>query len=134
MSTVNMQGFDLLTLTKAVGGINISTRVLSADNKVVAQITNNEFYVNPPGKPFQLKRPDWHTLIVTDTDGHEALYVHHLNPTTVKVRGRFYVSGNVVVATNDLLILPGGNSFSGGCFSQTPTGIQIGENQEKKTR
>jgi hypothetical protein len=125
--TVNMNGLDLMTLARAEGGINISARVFSADNKVVAQITNNEFYVNPPEKPFQLKRPDWHTLIVYDSEGNESLYIRHSNTISVKVRGRFYVNGRLAVATDDSLILPGGIVFDGGCFSGfTSTGIKVG--------
>jgi hypothetical protein len=131
VSTVNMYGADLMTFNKAEGGVNVSARVFSADNKVVAQITNNEFYVNPPERPFQLKRPDWHTLIVYDSEGRESLFVRYVNPRSVAVRGRFFVNGNVVVANGNSLIFPGGNVFNGGCFSGfSRSGAQIGNDKK----
>ena len=118
MQVINMYGYELLSIARAEGeGLNVSARVLSEDNKVVAQITNNEFYVNPPQFPFQLNRPDWHTLIVSDNRGREALYVHYANPKAVIVRGRFYTpAAEPVVATEDRMRVPGGNVVIGGCF------------------
>lgn len=127
MTAINMMGFDLLSLNKVEGGINVSARMLSADNKVVAQITNNEFYVNPPDFPFQLKRPDWHTLVVLDHRGNEALYIYYLNPHAIKFRGRFYAPGSTpVIVTDEWLEVPGGNRIFGGCYGGMPIGMQVG--------
>lgn len=93
--TVRLGTEDILVITKASGGIKISARVIDASNQVVAQISDNELYVNPSNR-FKMSRPNWHSLIVIDghdKDKKRVLDVYFANPNFVNVYGRFFAPG-----------------------------------------
>lgn len=99
---IKMGERDLMTMYRSEAGIEISTRVISSDNKVVGQLTRNELFLNPDNA-FHLERKDWHTLQVVDQSGAEVFYVHYYNRSAIRIRGRFYVPGcpESLVITND---------------------------------
>jgi hypothetical protein len=78
----------LLVIGEKNGGATISGRFFSADSKIVAEIKDNHFFVNP-NNYFRIERPNKHVLIVYDQQGHQALNVEYLNPSTIKLLGRF---------------------------------------------
>ena len=125
---LDIYGQQILTLRKEEGGIAISARVISSVNKaLIAQITNNEFYVNPSNE-FALSRDDWNSLKVTDSGKNTVLYVRFLNPTTIKVLGSFYVNNAPPIVITEEGVKIGGGVMSNTCFSaaQRRDGAAIG--------
>lgn len=93
--SISSGGLELFAVTRANGGIKISARIIDASNEVVAQISDNELYVNPSSR-FKMLRPDWHSLIIIDELGKEkkrVLDVYFANPRFVRVYGRFFAAG-----------------------------------------
>lgn len=108
---IEVMGQKLISVTTgAEGAIAISARVISPANKVVAQITENEFYVNPDNF-FRMRRDDWHTLEVVDQVGNQVLYVRYLNPTTIKVLGSFYIPNQPPTIIAEDHFIAGGMEF-----------------------
>lgn|GEM_PF-2845955 len=118
--SIKAQGQDILSISKVEGGIDFSARVISADNQVVAQINNNELFINPSNY-FRSARPNWHSLIITDPQGEEVLNVYYLNPWTVRVLGRFYSPGHPpIIVTKEALMLGTDAIFTGTtCFGSS---------------
>jgi len=122
MTAVHIHNLDLISFAKSDAGVSVSTRVISSDNKVVAQITNNEFYVNP-NNYFKMYRPDWHTLIVKEPGGREVLNVYYMNPSAMKILGSFYNPGSspAIIEENQQVI--GGVTYSNACLGFDDNGI-----------
>lgn len=102
----------IFSFVKEKAGIRISARVISPHNQVVAQITDNEIFINPDDT-FRSERPDWHTLIVADRKGNRVLEVRYLNPNMMAVYGHFHAN-----RTPQLIFTPyytelGSNKFFG---------------------
>jgi hypothetical protein len=95
----------LITIDKSEGGIELSTRIISKDNQVVAQIMRNELHTNPSNYFSLDKSKDWHTMAIRDKDGNEVFYAHFYNRNALRIRGRFYMPncGRVVVMTDNEL-------------------------------
>jgi len=89
---LRIHGEDILTLRRTDRGAAISARVLSADGKVVAELIDNRFYVNP-NNYFRVVRPDEHSLIVYGPEGRKALNIRFLNPSSFKLLGTFGYPG-----------------------------------------
>jgi hypothetical protein len=114
---LDIYGQQILTMRKEPGGIAISARLISSVNKAfIAQITNNEFYVNPSNE-FTLSRDDWNSLRVTDSAKNTVLYVRFLNPNTIKVLGSFYVNNASPIIITEQGVKIGGGMMSDTCFS-----------------
>jgi hypothetical protein len=76
----------MLTIDKVNGRIAVNAKLFSKDGKIVAEIKNNEFFINP-NNYFRKERPDKHSLVVFDQDGIEVLNVRFINATTIKFLG-----------------------------------------------
>lgn len=78
----------LLSIDRKEKGIAVSARVFSEDGKIVAEIINNEFFLNTSNY-FRRVRPDKHTLVVYNLAGEEVLSVRYLNKRTVRLLAHF---------------------------------------------
>jgi len=76
----------MLTMDEIAGRITLSGKFFSRDGKIVAELKDNEFYINP-NNYFRKKRPDTHSLVVYDQEGTEILKVRFINPHTIKFTG-----------------------------------------------
>jgi hypothetical protein len=76
----------MLTMDQIAGRIAISGKFFSKDGRIVAELRNNEFSINP-NNYFRKKRPDTHSLIVWDQQNVEVLNVRFINPHTIKFLG-----------------------------------------------
>lgn len=76
----------MLTVDKIDGGIVINATLYSSDKKVIVQLRNNEFFINP-NNFFRKERPDRHSLIVFDQHGVEVLNVRFLNEKAIRFSG-----------------------------------------------
>lgn len=91
----------LLSIDRNENGIAVSGRLFSEDGKLVAEIINNEFYLNPSNF-FRRARADKHTLIVYNLGGEEVLNVRYMNKNTIRLFAHFrHPSGAEVRITKD---------------------------------
>lgn len=89
MTVLWAHGHELITIGKTDDGLSVSAKVFSADGRIVADLEDNEFHVNP-NNYFKVKRPDRSTLIVYDQQDRSVLRVRYLNPKTIRFSGIFH--------------------------------------------
>jgi hypothetical protein len=77
---------DILWIKRSGETISINADIF--DGRIVAEIRDNEFYLNQ-NNMFRMKRPDRHRLIVYDQEERECLNAHFLNPKAVMIKGHF---------------------------------------------
>ena len=82
-------GHELITIGKTSGGLSVSAKIFSADGRIVADLEDNEFHVNP-NNYFKVKRPDRSTLTVYDQQDRAVLRVRYLNPKAIRFSGIFH--------------------------------------------
>jgi hypothetical protein len=83
---------SVLSIGKSGSGMTVSAKVFSRDGRIVAQIVDNGFFINP-NNFFRRERPDKSTLVVYDQEGRQVLVVRYLNPSAVKILGIFNFPG-----------------------------------------
>ena len=86
---IRISGKDVLTVRKSRHGILVDSIVSSRDGRIVAQIKDNRFFINP-NNYFRRERPDRHTLVVYDQCGGAVLNVRLLNPHAIKILGTWH--------------------------------------------
>jgi hypothetical protein len=96
-------GEDLVTVHRIGGGISIGALVYSTDGRIVADIENNVFSVNP-NNYFKIKNPNKSTLVVYDQYNNESLNVKFVATDYLVVKGRFYKPGYGTITINDDMI------------------------------
>lgn len=107
-------GKPFLTVGIKDGQMQISAVVMDSRNQLVVRIVDNEFQAIPQNA-FNPKQPDKHSLLVRDADGIEVLNLRFLNPTAMRLVGRFQVPGMpepVVITPDDGICWPGGGGIS----------------------
>jgi hypothetical protein len=83
-----------LTLVKTKEGLNISTRITSLDNKVVAKMVNNQWVLNPNN--YFRKYYDESALEIIDEYEIPILQIEYVDSDTVKVGGIFRAENDLV--------------------------------------
>jgi hypothetical protein len=87
---LSVNGKNRITMNRDdLQNISISAQVFSGDGKVVTGIVNNIFRINR-NNVFTKDRPDESTLVVTDQNGDEALYMRYLNKREIELRAKLY--------------------------------------------
>lgn len=76
----------MLTMDEIAGQIKLSGKFFSSDGRIVAELKDNEFFINP-NNYFRKKRPDSHSLVVYDQQGVEVLNARFINSHTMKITG-----------------------------------------------
>jgi hypothetical protein len=89
---VQIAGKDLLAVRRTPAGLSVDLRVFGEDGKIIAQVANNEFFLNP-NNSFRIGRPDSHTLVVYDNSAEKVLDIRYLNPASIRVTGVFRMGG-----------------------------------------
>lgn len=115
---------DLLTIDKNIEKITISARFFSRDGKIVAELKNNKFYVNP-NNYFRLERPNNHTLKVYDQEAQEVLNVEFINRKVIKLLGIFYFPNRSPVIIKENVQILGGIQMSNNCFGENNVDIHL---------
>lgn len=116
VSVITVMKNDLLDLRRTRNGLAIGAKTFSADGKVVAEIVDNRFYVNP-NNFFRMDRPDGHSLAVYDLKGVKVLDVTYINTHSVRVLGTFLLPGSIPVTVSETEILLGSNRITDFCGS-----------------
>ena len=107
---LRIAGKDLLAMKRSKAGLLINAKIFSQDGRIIADIEDNEFSVNP-NNYFKIKRPDTSSLVVYDQNDNEALNVRYGSKSMLRVLGRFYSPRGLVQITPSALIIPGNNVF-----------------------
>jgi hypothetical protein len=124
ITVLNINGKRVVWLRWREEGVAVSANSYSEDGKIVAQVVDNEFYLNRKNEVFwRIRRPNYHELIVYDIFGEEMLRVRILNSTSIIVTGKFPIPGSSIpiVVTEESIITPDGKRYSGNCSRGTDT-------------
>ncbi len=117
---------DRFSIDRTTDGVSVSLDVFSDDGKIVAEISKNEFTINP-NNFFKRERPDKHTLIVYDQKKQKVLSIRYLNQSAVKILGIFYYPNRPPIVIEEQRQRIEGNNFSGFCLGDNKKGaINIG--------
>ena len=107
-TVISAKGEDILTMDKKNNQIAVSVKIFGKDGRIVAELRNNEFSINP-NNYFRKERPDKSTLIVYDQEDNKVLDVRFLNSTTIRFLGIL----NYPNSTEPLVISQTGGYFAG---------------------
>jgi hypothetical protein len=124
ITVLRVKGDELLGIRRISKGLAISAKTFSEDGKIIADIVDNRFYINP-NNSFRMDKPDSHSIRVYDLQDRKVLDVRYINPHSVKVLGIFKVPGSQgITIGEDETLLPG-TRLREGCFIDVQTLIDI---------
>jgi len=116
---LSVAGQKLLSIRKIGGAVAISARIYSRDGRIVAEIVDNFFRINP-NNYFRREHPDASTLVVYDQYNRKVLDVRYLNRLSLKFLGIFdFPDRRPVVIEEEQQKL--GIGVSAGCFGNNET-------------
>jgi hypothetical protein len=115
----------ILVMEKTDGHLYINVKFFSRDGRIVAELSRNQFFINPNNYFRKQFSQDGHSLVIYDQNDLKVLDVRFLNPATVKFLGIIRnPSFDVVISDVDGISLPGiGAHSSGECFYHPLGGI-----------
>lgn len=116
VTVLNVRGIEVLALRRTSNGLAINAKTFSEDGKIVAEIIDNQFYVNP-NNFFRMDKPDSHSLVVYDGRDRKVLDIKYLNPHSVSILGIFRVPGALPLTIGETELSLGGSISTGSCFS-----------------
>lgn len=91
---------QILIINKEKDKITLSAKLFSRDGKIVAELKDNKFFINP-NNYFRIDRPNFHTLIVYDQEAKQILNVEYINPSVIKFLGIFYLPNRLPIIINE---------------------------------
>ena len=104
-------------ITRSRNGLLIDAVGYDWNNDVAWHLRGNAMeFADVPG--LHTRRPDAHTVVVTDRFEQEILYVRYLNPQAVRLRGRFLCAEQPQVVFDDRHVLVGGVRIGGVMLGQ----------------
>ena len=116
VTVLTVKGTDLLDLRRTPNGLAINAKTFSEDGKIIAEVIDNRFYVNP-GNFFRMEKPDTHSIIVYDTSDRKVLDIRYINSHSVKVLGIFQVPGAPPLIVGERELSFGGLHATESCFA-----------------
>jgi hypothetical protein len=116
VTVLDVKGTDLIDLRRISKGISINAKTFSEDGKLVAEIVDNRFFVNPSNF-FRLERPDSHSLVVYDLQNRKVMDIRYINSHSVRVLGIFRVPGAPPLIVDESELSFAGIHIDGSCFN-----------------
>ncbi len=116
VTVLTVRGTDLLALRRTSKGLAINAKTFSEDGKIIAEIIDNRFYINP-NNFFKMVRPDSHSITVYDLRNRKVLDIRFINSHSVKVLGIFQLPGVAPVIIDEAQLSVGGINITGSRFS-----------------
>jgi hypothetical protein len=123
-TVLRVAGENLLSIKRKNEGMAVSAKIYSSDRKIVAEIIDNNFRINP-SNCFRRERPDQHTLAIFDQQGARVLFIRHLNFSAIKILGTFHSAKGIVRISEEEVFVPGRDRLSRFCFGNGVVSIQI---------
>lgn len=115
----------LLVINKQGNIITVTAKFFSEDGKIVAELKENQFHINQ-NNYFRLERPSDHALVIYDQKGNESLNIHFINPTVIKLTGKFYLPKHPpVIITEDYQLFGNNIRMSSCSFGQSRVDIHL---------
>jgi len=117
---------DTLVLQKTEMGMSVSAKLRGPDGRLMAQIVDNEFFINTHGS-FRIRRADNSSLAVYNEKDERLLSIEFVNPRVIKILGSFFGSnGDEIIITEDeaVFMSKAGSKFvsSRSCFGGSEHG------------
>jgi hypothetical protein len=109
---LNIKNESVLSIDEKDGNILLSAKLFDDKNKIVAELRDNEWFINP-NNFFRKERPNKSQLIIFDQKSDEILNLDFINNKTIKITGIFRhknLRGSVIF-TNEYAVFPGNNRF-----------------------
>jgi hypothetical protein len=91
VKVLSIKGVDLIELRRTPKGLAINAKTFSEDGKIIAEIVDNRFYVNP-NNFFRLDRADSHSLAIYDVRDRKVLDIKYINSHSLQILGVFRIS------------------------------------------
>ncbi len=114
----------MLTINKNVEGIAVSANIFGPDGRIVAQMIENKFHINPNN--YYRTEQDEHTLVVYDQYARKVLDVRFLNPSSVRVLGIFHCPGQSPITIEESVVKIGNRPYmSMGCLGEATVGLDV---------
>jgi hypothetical protein len=88
-TVIAMAGRPVFVVEKDHEGLLVTLDIWDRDGKIVAEIVKNRFVVNP-NNYFKIVRDKPNEFIVYDQYKDKVVDIHYLNPSTLKILGKFY--------------------------------------------
>jgi hypothetical protein len=120
---------DILILQRTETGMLVSAKIRGSDGQLIAQIVDNEFFINPHNS-FQLKAGT-SSLTVYSSKGERILGIEFVNPHVITILGTFFgPNGEKITISEDQAVFTsqsprGGavDTFKGNCFGGDQRGF-----------
>ena len=91
-----------MTMTRDGDKLKFDADVFDNIGDLLFRIRENEFHLVSGHYSYRDRSADRSTIVVFDSKGAESLYLHYLNPNTIRVRGRLACDdGTAAVITDD---------------------------------
>lgn len=116
VTVLSVKGNDLLDLRRTPNGLAINAKTFSEDGKIIAEIIDNHFYINP-NNSFRMSNPDSHSIVVYDLRARKVLDIRYMNSHSVRVLGTFQVPGAAPLIIDEAELSLGRFHSVGSCFS-----------------
>jgi hypothetical protein len=117
-------GQDILVINKKNNAVTISAKFYSRDKKIVAELKENKFFINP-NNYFRVEYPDESSLIVYDQEGIQILNVDYLNKTAIKLLGTIYIPNRDTIVIGEEAQKFGNMNFSNCSFYNNGVDISL---------
>lgn len=99
-TVIQVDNQPLLVVGMSKGGVTVSAKLFSSDNRIVSELKDNKFFINP-NNYFRIERPNKHLLIIYDQQGNQALNVEYLNRFAIKILGRFNLPNSAPIILSE---------------------------------
>jgi hypothetical protein len=108
-------GQSFLSIDKIKDNLYISAKIFSYDSKILAEIRDNIFYINP-NNYFRIERPNKHTLVVYDQQSRKVLDIYFINSKSVKILGIFNIPNRIPIVIEEEKQKIEGGTYEKNCF------------------
>jgi hypothetical protein len=119
-SVIKQADEDVITINRNNDGIVISAKLFDRTGKIVCEIVDNAFHLNP-NKLFRMDKPP-HGLRVFNDEARCVLDIEFINERTVRFFGDFYLRNGLHVVMAPTQLLLGDGDYSGNIFGQSGSG------------
>lgn len=111
MVALKVGGEPVVSIRRDGEAISVSAKLYSKDRRIIAEIADNEFHLNP-NNYFRKERPSKSELVVYDQSGAEVLRAKYLNSKAIKITGVFQSDAGFVRCDDNGIY----SSSNGGTF------------------